>query len=613
MCGIAGFISDERRWDENNLKQATISLTHRGPDAQGVWYDAGLGVGLGHRRLSIIDLSEAANQPMWSHNKRYVAIFNGEVFNYKEIAKELGIAFNTTSDTEVLIEAFSHWGPNFVTHCNGFFAMAIYDTHENALWLFRDRMGLKPLYYYWNNGSFAFGSEIKIFNFLGIQKSIYQDALDSFLHLGYIPAPNSIYQEIKKLPKGKYARIENKNLVIQTYWTPEEKISAVTLKSEDDAKSRLNELLRTSVEYRMISDVPLGTFLSGGVDSSLVTAVAQSISESPINTFSIGFDFATHDESRFAEAVAKKLKTNHHTFRVTQKDALDWIAQIPNMFDEPFADPSAIPTTLVSKLARKHVTVALSGDGGDELFWGYGMYAWAERLNNPAIQFFKKPIHHLLKSSSSNKYKAASTLFDFNADSHLQSHIFSQEQRFFSTAEVAALVNRPSHFLFNLNENHLNRKLTAIENQSLFDLNNYLPDDLLVKVDRASMRHGLEVRVPLLDYRIVEFALNLAPSLKIHQGVTKYLLKQVLYSYLPQELFQRPKWGFSIPLINWLQGDLKYLLDEILKPAEVDSCGLVKSEIVSKYINRFRKGEHYLFNRLWTLAMLHLWYKKIYV
>ncbi|HYE75262.1 MAG TPA: asparagine synthase (glutamine-hydrolyzing), partial [Blastocatellia bacterium] len=487
---------------------------------------------------------------MWTGDQRYVIVFNGEVYNFQEIAKDLDCDLRTTGDTEVIIEGFAKWGPKCVERFNGMFAFAIYDTQDKTLYLYRDRMGIKPIYYYWQNGLFAFASELKALLQLDQVKknlSLNHQAINLYLHLGYIPEPHSIYNNIYKFPSGAYGVVKNDKLTIQSYWKLEDKVTAYKISDFNLAKAELKRLVESSVRYRMISDVPFGTFLSGGVDSSLVTAVAQSLSSSPINTFSIGFKEAKYNEAEYAAAVAQKLGTHHHEFRVNYDDALSLMDSILDSYDEPYADPSAIPTMLVSKLARQHVTMTLSGDGGDELFFGYGTYLWIRRLNNFLLKANRKLIATVL-SRMNSRYKRAAHLFRFSPSDDLRSHVFSQEQYFFRAAEVGDILN-PEFRTGKISFPHpkLARELNDIEGQAFFDLQYYLKDDLLVKVDRASMKYSLETRVPLLDYRIVEFALNVSPDLKLHNGTMKYLLKEVLYDYVPREMFDRPKWGFTIP------------------------------------------------------------------
>ena len=370
-----------------------------------------------------------------------------------------------------------------------------------------------------------------------------------------------------------------------------------------NAKDKLNHLLTESVKRRMISDVPLGTFLSGGIDSSLITAIAQKLSPTPIKTFSIGFKESKFNESIYAQKVAETLKTDHHEFMVSENDVLNLVDTFFNTYDEPYADSSGFPTLLVSQLAKQKVSVILSGDGGDELFLGYGMYNWATRLNKPLIQTFRKPIAFGL-SKLDNRYKRISNLFQYQNKSKLKSHIFSQEQYYFSEKEISNILNDTERVFFD-ESIHSKRKLTASESQSIFDIKNYLKDDLLVKVDRASMQSALEVRVPILDHTIVEFALNLNVNLKTKGNEHKYILKQVLYDYLPKELFDRPKWGFSIPLEKWLKTDLNYLLKQYTNKTIIEKYNILDYKQVKDLEFKYLSGQSYLYNRLWLIVILH--------
>lgn len=610
MCGIFGFFSEKGSFGNEDLRLMSEVLQHRGPDAQG-FFTCGP-AGLGHRRLSIIDLSDAANQPMYSHNQRYSIVYNGEIYNFSEIAGELEkknkILWKTTSDTEVILEAFSEWGTECVKHFNGMFAIAIYDKSEGKLYLFRDRIGIKPIFYYLHEGDFVFASELKAITALPLVKkncSLNYEAVNDFLHLGYIPQPLSIYNSISKFPSGSYAVIDRKGIQIQPFWKAEDKISSSMIFNEEEAMHTLNNLLVSAVRYRLICDVPFGTFLSGGIDSSTVTAIAQSVSSRPVNTFSIAFNESAYNEAAYARKIANFLGTNHHEFTVTEKEAMAMIPDLNDIYDEPFADSSAIPTLMVSKLARKHVTMTLSGDGGDELFMGYGAYKWAQRLSNPVVSALRKPAS-LMLAAGNNTMRRAAHLFDYKCAHNLKSHIFSQEQYLFKRNELNHLLKPDFLEEIRLNEQYNpNRKLSPAEAQSLFDLNYYLKDDLLVKVDRASMHYSLETRVPLLDYRIVEFALNLHPSLKMKGNTAKYLLKKVLYGYVPESFFNRPKWGFSIPLQHWLRTDLKYLTSDYLNDSIIKKQGLFNQEYVDKIKNLYmQKGHHYLYNRLWLMIVL---------
>ncbi len=607
MCGIVG-LYDPKGVARDKLERMSESVAHRGPDAQGLEVHGNFG--LAHRRLSIIDLSETANQPMRSACGRYSIVFNGEVYNHLDIAQELSIPLRTASDTEVVLEAFAKWGPAMVVKLNGMFAMAILDTAEHRLFLFRDRMGIKPLFIYRKHGILAFGSELKAITALKDELELTMDhrAVSAFLHLGYIPQPLSIYREVEKFPSGTWAVFDGKNLNRTRYWNPNEQIGPDVISDEQEAKETLKGLLQESVSSRLMSDVPFGTFLSGGIDSSLVTAMAQQATNGKLKTFSIGFDDPKHNEAAYAKQVAAHLGTEHHEYTVTEKDALDLVGTILPQYDEPYADSSAIPTMLVSKMARQKVTMTLSGDGGDELFMGYGAYDWAERLNNPFIHALRRPIGAVL-GLGNDRFRRIARMFEYSDRDFLPAHIFSQEQYMFSRKEIDRLLcdNGLKDIQFAEMAETLNRKLSPAEFQALFDLHYYLRDDLLTKVDRASMRYSLETRVPLLDHRVVEFALNLHPDLKKRNGTDKYILKEVLYAYVPKHLFDRPKWGFSIPLARWMQTDLSFLIDENLTRKKVEDSGLMHWSEVRSLIARFRNGHTHLYNRIWLLTVLQMW------
>lgn len=612
MCGLAGFFDPENGLTEDLLQRMTDAEAHRGPDASGHY--KGDGFALGHRRLSILDLSSAANQPMLSHNGRARIVYNGEVYNFKEIASELGIQLNTSSDTEVILEAYLKWGPGFVHRLNGMFTIAIYDEDKQELFLCRDRLGIKPLYYSWDGKSLIFASELKCLISLRPERkfTLNRQAVQDYLLLGYVPEPLSIFNEVKKFPSGSYALTKKGDFCITSYWQPGEKLTKEVLSDEQQAFDTLKNLVESSVQYRMISDVPFGTFLSGGIDSSLVTAVAQSLSDKPVKTFSIGFKEARYNEASYAKAVSDHLKTMHHEFMVTEADAMDMIDRMTDACDEPFADSSAIPTMLVSKLARQHVTMTLSGDGGDELFLGYGSYRWAERMANPFVRLLRKPIGMALNASGNNRFRRAAMHFNYENYRDIRTHIFSQEIYYFSEAELRRLYKHSTNkFSVEATLEKLPRKLTAAEEQALFDIRYYLKDDLLTKVDRSSMQFSLETRVPLLDYRIVEFALNLDPTLKYRNGTSKYLLKKLLFQYVPASLFDRPKWGFSIPLERWLQKDLNFLISKYCSEEICERYDLICYPELKKYIQQFGQGRTYLYNRIWQVIVLHKYLESI--
>lgn len=611
MCGIVGFVSPN--YNEAILASLVKLLAHRGPDDSGMYTQPSDNLTLGHTRLSILDLSKGASQPFRSQDGRFVMIYNGEVYNYKELSSQLideGIVLRTSGDTEVILESFAIWGLDGLSKLNGMFALAIWDTYEKELTIVRDRIGIKPLYYAIDDdGQFIFGSELKIFKSIrGLKLTINQEAIEKFLHFGYIPGPFTIYNEVKKFPQGHAGVYQAGVLTISNYWSLDTAITSHQISDEKSASKSLTEILNDSVKSHLVSDVPIGTFLSGGIDSSLVTAIATKHHPNTMNTFSIGFNEAKFDESIYAERVAETLGTEHHAFHLNQEDAMGQIPNLLDIYDEPFADSSFIPTLLVSELARKKVKVVLSGDGGDELFMGYGTYSWAKRLEQPIFRIGHNLMSLVLQHGSS-RAKRVAELLKYRRGDNLNSHIFSQEQYLFSKREIETLMishHGDESLIFRLSENN---DLSAMEKQALFDIQYYLPDDLLVKVDRASMHHSLEVRVPLLDHRLVEFAVNLSENIKVKNGIAKYPLKKELRKYLPQDLVDRKKWGFSVPLGQWLNQDLSYLIDEYLDQDFVIEIGLVDPKITNDLIRRFRNGEEFLYNRLWVLIVLHKFLK----
>jgi asparagine synthase (glutamine-hydrolysing) len=609
MCGITGFLSFNNFFSHQCLSRMTRSLEHRGPDAEGLFYNGTCG--LGHRRLSILDLSESANQPMQAADGSCTIVFNGEVYNYREMATALRTPLRTTSDTEVILELFARHGVSALAQFNGMFAFAVYNAARQELHVVRDRLGIKPLFYYWDGRQLAFASELKALKAL-TELHIEPDfaSISQFLHLGYIPAPRTIYKNVFKLQPGHYLKATPKGLENVAFWSPAGILTPHVLHDEREAKKGLEALLLNAVQYQLISDVPLGVFLSGGIDSSTVAALASRLSNTRLNTFSIGFTEEKFNEAHYARAVAKHLGTQHHEFTVSVTEAKRLVEPMLDAYDEPYADSSAIPTMLVSRLARQHVTVALCGDGGDELFFGYGMYQWAERLANPVLRALRKPVSRLLTIPGAPRYRKAASLLGYEDESGLAGHIFSQEQGFFAKKELSGLLSDRPALDGTAGHQGLPRPLTPREKQALYDLETYLPDDLLTKVDRATMHYGLEARVPLLDHRVVEFALNLAPGLKYRNGVSKYLLKEILYQYVPRQLFDRPKRGFSVPLASWLQGDLRYLQKEYLRQEVVERYGVTRFQTVKDLLRQFNGGNSYVYHRVWLLIVLHYWLQK---
>lgn len=606
MCGIAGYLG--KSFNRDHLLTGTTAIRHRGPDAEGYFVDENAGIGLGHRRLSILDLSAASNQPFYSQDGRYVMVYNGEVYNFREIASKYSIHTRTTSDSEVIIEAFSKVGVQCLHDLNGMFAIAIWDTKEELLYLIRDRVGIKPLYYSLSNSGLVFGSEIKAVTAFPLSLTIDRQSVSNFLHLGYIPDSRTIYNEVKKVKQGSYLVVGKNGLTGHRWWSLGQVFEKKSpIKTEVEYTRELHQLVESAVNYNLISDVHLGVFLSGGVDSSLVAAIAQAQSATPVNTFSIGFEEKKYNESAYAQKAADHIGSVHHTFVVKESDAAEMVGQLLDIYDEPYADASAIPTLMVSAMTRKKVTVALSGDGGDELFMGYGFYYWARRLQNPVLKALRYPTAFLLRNLGNNRAQRAAHMFEYPDMAHRKSHIFSQEQYYFMAAELKKLLINPVYPDFSERVDMPDRPVSWAEEQSFFDIDNYLPDQLLIKTDRASMHHSLEVRVPLLDHRIIEFAINLPETYKLRDNTGKYLLKQVLYKYYPKELFDRPKWGFAVPLARWLKRDLRFLIDTYLNKEIVESCQLVHYEKVKQLIEFFDKGQNHLYARIWALVLLHKW------
>ena len=626
MCGLTGYFSPEKFFEQSDLEIMTASLAHRGPDASGFFSEGP--VGLGHRRLSIIDLSDRAGQPMHSANGRYVAVYNGTVYNFGEIGVGLGITLRTSSDTEVVLEAFVKYGAEFVKLLNGMFLIAIYDKEKKELNIFRDRIGIKPLYYYWDGKHFAFASELKALRKVPrIPKVLNKNAIKDFLHFGYIPTPFSIYENIFKMNSGSHLKINENGLKENKYWDIKTALNKEVINDKEEALVKLSDLLISSIQYQLKSDVPFGIFLSGGVDSSLITAKAAGMSNIKPLTFTLGFGKNSGSETVHAKKVAAHLGTDHHEFIVTVKDAVNLIDPVFDAFDEPFADSSSVPTMLVSKLAKQYVSVALSGEGGDELFLGYGAYRWAQRLDSVFFKLFRRPMAYVF-SKMPSRYQRISHMLSYKNGTDLRSHIFSQEQYWFSEEELDKLLlpdykkenviteMMPLSFLdlYRNKKNKSNdiagRKLNAMEEQALFDLQFYLQDDLLTKVDRSGMYYGVETRVPYLDHRVIEFVSGLSPELKFKRGNAKYILNEILYQYMPKEMFDRPKEGFDIPLGKWLHNELRYLIDENLNDAVIKKYGIVDTTEVKKIISDFNTGVDYLYNRIWLLIVLHKWLMK---
>lgn len=547
-------------------------------------------------------------------------VYNGEVYNYQEVAAKYNITPRTHSDSEIILEAFAQKGIDCVQDFNGMFALAIWDKQEKKLFLLRDRFGVKPLVYYHKGNDFAFASELKALIQLPVEKKINMAALQDYFFLEYVPDAASVFQDFYKLPNGCYAEIkvekeEKVKVEIKKYYDFREKIKArpLAVRKEEDVLDEFEALLASAVKYRQISDVPIGAFLSGGTDSSLICALFQKQNNNPVNTFTIGFDVAGYDESGYAAQVAKILKTNHSETHLSDKSSMSIVDSLAGYYDEPFAAPSTIPSYLVCREARKKVTVAMSGDGGDELFMGYGYYELYKKVKK--IYRFDPGIGRSLVKSlfklRGPRYERASRLFDLPSKD-LFAHLWSEQQYMYSEKEIGSLLNIKETTLSikdkwrEIDSLHLN----DFEKISLFDIEQYLTHNLLYKMDSASMANSLEVRNPYLDYRLMEFAFNLPVEYKIRNGTAKYLMKKLLRRYLPDDLVYRRKWGFPAPVGDWLSRDLSYLIDKWLDPKRIRQQAIFNEQQVNRYVKAFRAGKKFHDKRIWSLIFFQMWHHK---
>ena len=608
MCGIVGLFGKE--FTENDIINSLKTISHRGKDASGfVQVSNGY---LGHNRLSIIDLNPRSNQPFISANQNLITVYNGETYNFEELKKEYNLFLQTGSDTEVVTELYNIAGHKLPDLMNGMYALAIYDKKNNELFLARDHAGIKPLFYYIDNNHFAFASEIKALKSVPYIKKhlkISTHAISLYLRLGFIPEPYTIYENIYKFPANHYGIYKDGKLKISPYKFPIPFEKQTENLDFENASVKLRYLLESSVKYRLISDVPVGVLLSGGIDSTLVAALAQKIAGStPLKTFTIALENKDLDEALYAKQIAKYLATDHHEFLITEKETQELIPDLITTYDEPFADSSAIPSMLIFKYASKQVKVTLSGDGGDELFGGYGAYNWAKRLEK--IPSFAHKVLKTALSKGDNRKKRVSLMFNNPDTEDIYSHILSVEQYLFSYPEAKQIASQLA--LDNIVATRLDkfRGYSNTERQMIFDYLYYLRDDLLVKIDRASMKYTVENRVPILDKRIVEFAFSLREELKLKDNNLKLLPKELLSDYIPKQLFQRPKKGFSIPLKEWLKNELRPWVEEyyLKLPAEIEEY-FDKTQL-QKLKNQYYSKNDHLYNKIWSLSLLNYWFDK---
>ena len=638
MCGLVGFLALASR--ESPLPSAEVldrmtdTLVHRGPDSRGAWHDRERGIGLGHRRLAIRDLSPTGAQPMTSSCGRYVIVYNGEVYSHLEIARDLeptGRPLRGTSDTEIILEACAEWGVEAaVLRLIGMFAFALYDKQTGQLVLVRDRLGIKPLYWGIVNGLLMFGSELKALRAVpGWEPRIDRNALAAFMRHNYIPAPHTIYQGIRKLEPGTLLKTgPDGSIKIERYWDLRAIVekSVKRRKSASDAVSlaELDALLSDAVRRRMVSDVPLGTLLSGGIDSSLVTALMVENSDRPIKTFSIGFAEKGFDEAPFAKAIAKHLGTDHTELYVEPGHALELVDKLPYWYDEPFADSSQIPTAMVCELTRKHVTVVLSGDGGDELFAGYDRYhigldMWNRA--NIAPQIMRKLVAQGLLSQPASRLDALGQVLparfrrnQLGDKLHKFAHAILLEDPDDMYRRMLSHWHEPDETVIGASEakgilwDDSVRKTVPdfLDRMQFLDTVTYLPDDILTKVDRASMSVALEARVPLLDHRVVEKAWSMPKEMKLRNGETKWALRQLLYKRVPRDLIDRPKMGFGVPFADWIRGPLRDWAENLLDRKRLESQGLFNADPIRERWEAHLSGINWGYP-LWNVLMAQAW------
>lgn len=630
MCGIAGFIDFTHTSSVESLKKMTDALIHRGPDDSGyeMLETESYQIGLGNRRLSILDLSHMGHQPYWSEDRQFGVIHNGEIYNFKEIRQELekyNFRFKSNSDTEVILKSYMQWGVNAVHKFIGMYAFAIYDNPQKKIYIFRDRAGVKPLYYYYKKNILLFSSELKSFHHHPhFDKELDMDSISQFLLLGYIPQPDSIFKHTYKLKSGHYLEISLKDKKIdeKKYWDVFDYYnSPMTNISVEDAADEVEDLFKSAFQYRMVSDVPVGIFLSGGYDSGAIAALLEKSNHNNLNTFSIGFHEKQFNEAPYAKQVAQYLGTTHTEYYCTQEDALRIIPQLADIYDEPFGDSSAIPTILLSRLTREKVKVALSGDGGDECFAGYPKYygmLLCHFLDKKTPEILKCYIRYIL--SNPIFLKSINVIGIHNAtirtnkllsgfSSKSIQDIFLANNSYFTIKETTDLLNSDlNRNLFLCIDGKIQRD--PLSEILALDYKTYMQDDILTKVDRATMSAGLEGREPLLDHRIIEFVAGLPSKYKIKGTTNKYLLKKITHKHLPEKLMNRPKHGFVIPVKHWLHHQLRELLSDYLDADFVKKQNIFNYKIIENMMNTFKAGGDLHEKKLWHLLVFQMWFQR---
>ena len=651
MCGFTGYLSsndlEKFQHPDSIIHNMTRSLIHRGPDSEGFWSDNSDGIVMGFRRLAILDTSSNGDQPMVSNNGQYAIVFNGEIYNHLALRREIqnlhpSHTWLSSSDTETLLSGFELWGiQETIQKCTGMFSFAVWCKKTKLLTLGRDRLGEKPLYYGWQGGLhdrvFLFGSELKSFHqHPAFQKEINRDAVSSFLRHSYVPAPNSIYKNIYKLLPGNLLRVSStlQEPSITEYWSVSDsmtqKQNQLSFTNDLEAIDSLEGILKQSVKQQMIADVPIGAFLSGGVDSSAIVSLMQEQSMRKIKTFTIGFDQKAFNEADHAKAVAAHLGTDHSELYIDSEDLLNVIPRLPELYDEPFGDSSQIPTYLISKFAKQSVTVALSGDGGDELFCGYNRYQITNKYWNKlqiippslrkilAFGLLKFPPGQIEKIYSF--FNRDTQYANFSEKLHKGAKVVASKDIIALYIGLISACQDPDSFVikgFEANK-FLHSKLEKLNNlddlslMMMMDLLTYLPDDILTKVDRASMGVSLETRVPMLDHQVVEFAMQLPQEYKLRGNQTKWILRELLYRRVPRELIERPKSGFAIPVGLWLRTSLKDWADDLLSEASISKQGFFHAANVRERWAQHISGSHNWEHFLWNILMFQCWYKDIH-